>query len=91
MEEKSNYTDHNVIIDSRKKLSISGVKDVVSFDDETAILVTVMGKMTVKGENLKMISFDNESGSIAAEGRIHAVVYMSDAERSGGFLSRLFR
>ncbi len=91
MEERSNHTDHNVIIDCRKKLSISGIKDVASFDDETAVLVTVMGKMTVKGENLKMISFDNESGSISAEGRIHAVVYMSEAEHSGGFLSRLFK
>ena len=88
---KNNYIDHNVIIDARRKISLSGIKDVLSFDDETAVLVTVMGKMTVKGENLRIVSFDNESGSLTADGKIHAVVYMSDEERQGGFFSKLFR
>lgn len=90
MEENIN-TVQNVIIESRKKLNISGVKDVSSFDDETILLDTVFGKMTVKGEGLHIESFNTTTGDIVANGKIHAVVYMSDVKNSGGFFSRLLR
>ena len=90
VEENTNIYQ-NVIIESRKKLSISGVKDVISFDDETILLNTLLGNMTVKGENIHIESFDAESGDLTATGKIHATVYMSDAKNSGGFFSRLFR
>lgn len=81
----------NVIIENRKRLNISGVKDVSSFDDETLLLDTALGKMTVKGEGLHIESFNTQTGDLLANGKIHAVVYMSDAKASGGFLSRIFR
>lgn len=90
MEESINVVQ-NVIIESRKKLNISGVKEVVSFDDETILLETLLGKMTVKGENLQIINFNAETGELCANGRVFAVVYMSDVKSTGGFFSRLFR
>ncbi len=81
----------NVIIENRKRLNISGVKDVSSFDDETILLDTVLGKMTVKGEGLRIESFNTQTGDLVANGKAYAVVYMSDAKASGGFLSRIFR
>ena len=90
MEENLN-TVQNVIIESRKRLNISGVKDVTSFDDETILLDTVFGRMTIKGENIRIESFNTTTGDIVTNGKIHAVVYMSDAKTSGGFFSRLFR
>ena len=89
--EQSKFQDHNIIIENRAKLNVSGVCDVVSFDEETILLKTVMGKITVKGENLRITSFDNEIGDLIAEGKIHAVVYMSDDKESVGFFSKLFR
>ena len=47
LEENLNVVQ-NVIIESRKRLNVSGVKDVSSFDDETILLDTVFGKMTIK-------------------------------------------
>ena len=85
------FQNHSVIIDSRKKLSISGVRDVESFDEETIILKTVMGDMTIKGEGLRIISFNTDTSDLSAEGKIHAVVYMSDAKKSQGLLSRIFK
>lgn len=84
-------TVQNVIIENRKKLNISGVKDVTSFDDETILLDTTLGKMTVKGEGLRIESFNTVTGDLMAVGKVYAVVYMSDARTSGGFLSRIFR
>ena len=90
MEENLNIVQ-NVIIESRKKLNVSGVKDILSFDDETIFLDTVFGKMTVKGEKLHVESFNTIAGDMVANGKIHAVVYMSDVKNSGGFFSRLLR
>ena len=53
MEEKV-YTEQSIIIENRKKLNISGVKDVLSFDDETLLLDTALGRLTVKGEGLQI-------------------------------------
>ncbi len=89
--EENVSTVQNVIIENRKRLNISGVKDVSSFDDETVLLDTALGKMTVKGEGLHIESFNTTTGDLTATGKVHAVVYMSDAKTSGGFLSRLLR
>lgn len=81
----------NVIIEGRKRLNISGVKQVISFDDETVLLDTALGKMTVKGEGVKIESFNTSSGDLTATGTIHAVVYMASENSGGGFISRLFK
>ena len=89
--EENISTVQNVIIENRKRLNISGVRDVSSFDDETVLLDTALGKMTVKGEGLHIESFNTTTGDLTATGKFHAVVYMSDTKTSGGFLSRLLR
>ena len=81
---------HGIVVESRKKLCISGVRDVLSFDEETLELDTVLGRLTVKGEEMHIISFHNDSGDLTADGRVHALVYVSD-ERSSGLFSRIFR
>ena len=88
--EENVFDTQNVIIESRKKLNLSGIKDVLSFDEETLLLDTILGKMTVKGERLHIESFNTETGELVSDGKIHAVVYMSDA-KNGGFISRIFK
>ena len=44
----------NVILENREKLSISGVLDVLSFDDQIVILETELGLLTIKGDNLRI-------------------------------------
>ena len=83
-------SNHNIIIEDRKKLTLSGVKNVISFDDETLLLETVLGRLTVKGAGLHIVNFDTASGDLFAEGKIYAAVYTSD-EKNGGFFSRVFR
>ena len=83
-------SNQNIIIEDRKKLTLSGVKDVISFDDETLLLETVLGRLTVKGAGLHIVNFDTASGDLFAEGKIYAAVYTSD-EKNGWFFSRVFR
>lgn len=82
--------NHNVIIEDRKKLTLTGIKDVLSFDEETIILETALGRLTVKGANLHIINFDTSSGDLSAEGKVYAFVYTTE-EKNGGIFSRIFR
>lgn len=82
--------NHNVIIEDRKKFTLTGIKEVLSFDDETVMLETTLGRLAVKGAGLHILSFEAESGDLSGEGRIHAFIYTSQ-ESGGGFFSRLFR
>ncbi len=50
MNEQLTSAPHGIIIENREKMSVSGVQDVVSFDDQTVVLNTSMGELTVKGE-----------------------------------------
>lgn len=81
---------HNIIIEDRKKFTLTGVKDVLSFDENTIMLDTYLGKLAVKGEDLKLGQFDTQKGDVTGGGKIYAVVYTAD-EQSGGFFSRLFK
>lgn len=80
----------NIIIEQRKKLTLSGVKDCISFDEETIILNTALGRLAIKGFGLHIINFDTSSGDFTAEGKINAVIYTAE-EQKGGFISRIFR
>jgi sporulation protein YabP len=88
--EENLRVNQSVIIENRKKFIISGVKDVFSFDEETVMLDTVLGKLVIKGDSLHILNFNNESKDITGEGKIHAMIYTQD-EKNGGFFSKLFR
>ena len=82
--------NHNIIVENRKKFTLTGVAEVVSFDEETVILDTGLGRLAIKGEELKLGNFDTEKGDVTGEGKIHALIYTASSE-SGGFFSRLFK
>ena len=50
----NNNIIQNIVLENREKLSISGVLDVLSFDDQIVILETELGLLTIKGENLRI-------------------------------------
>ena len=81
--------EHSLIMQARKNLSISGVKDVKNFDDETIVLITEMGVLNIKGNDLRINGFSTSSKDINIEGKIYALIY-SEGE-SGGFFKRLMK
>lgn len=87
-------TVQNIILENREKLSISGVLDVLSFDDQIVILETELGLLTVKGENLRINKLSLDTLDIIIDGEIINLGYSEkDLERKnqGGFLNKLFR
>lgn len=80
---------HGVILENRSELSVSGVKEVIGFDEETVIAETELGTLTVKGKDLKVMNFTVETGSLNVEGTIAAMCY-TDTQSGKNFLKRLF-
>jgi len=82
---------HSIIIENRNKTNLSGVRKVISFDDESILLETNMGKITIKGEGLHIENFSNEIGDLSIDGKINAIVYMSDLSKDTSIFSKIFR
>ena len=84
---------HNIILEDRRMLTVSGVSDVDSFDEEAAVLYTELGELTVRGSALHMNKLNVESGEVSIEGDIQALSYRDEGPRnsSGGFFTRIFR
>lgn len=83
---------HNIIIEGRKRVSVSGVTDVDRFDENTVLLYTSMGELTVRGENLHVNDLSVTSGEMNIEGDIDSLVYGDSDKRSPlSFVGRIFR
>lgn len=84
---------HNVILEDRKHLSVSGVSDIDSFDEQTVVLFTDMGELTVKGYDLHINKLNVETGELTMEGEISSLVYSDQDKRGsgGGLFSKLFK
>jgi len=86
--------EHKVVLDARQRISISGVEDVDSFNENEVIFLTNMGMMTVLGEDLHIARLDLEAGMLVVEGGIQALDYSDHAEQraeKSGLLHKLFR
>ena len=81
----------NIILEGRKKLSVSGVEDIDSFDDQTIVAYTDLGEMLVKGSGLHINKIDLESGDLSVAGNISSISYSDQPAPTKGLLSRLFR
>ncbi|KAB7664956.1 sporulation protein YabP [Bacillus sp. B1-b2] len=90
---KSVTVEHDVIMRGRKLLDITGVKQVESFDNEEFILETVMGFLSIRGQNLQMKNLDVEKGIVSIKGKVFDLVYVDDqsGEKAKGFFSKIFR
>ena len=82
---------HNVIMEGRERLSISGVEEVESFDEETIVVYTTKGMLIVRGEGLHIEKLTIDGGDLAVEGRVQSLRYEEEAKEKGGLFARLFK
>lgn len=92
MQEKAVKPNHNLILENRKSLSISGITDVDSFDEKAICLYTQLGELTIQGKDLHIDAMSVETGDMTVTGDILAIVY-GDKDRRGPLsaLGKLFR
>ncbi len=92
MEDKKMQAMHNVIMENRAKLTLTGVKDIHSFDDELVLVETEMGILTIKGVDLKMNKLNLDNTELIVEGKIIALVYSeSEIEKKGKMFNKIFK
>jgi len=82
---------HNVIMEGRERLSVSGVEDVESFDEGTIVVYTNKGMLIVSGGELHIEKLSIDGGDLAVEGRIDSLRYEEETKEKGSLLSRLFK
>lgn len=91
IEEHKIKSAHNLILENRKNLSVSGVSDVDSFDEKQICAFTEMGLLTVKGKDLHINQFNTSSGELSVNGIVDELVYSAEEKRSvAGFMNKLF-
>ena len=84
-----------LVLRDRKLLEVRGVTDVVRFDEESVVLSTSCGTLTVEGASLHVQVLSLEQGSVTVEGRVDSLLYFGPepagkGER-GGLFGKLFR
>ncbi|MGM9640916.1 MAG: sporulation protein YabP [Faecousia sp.] len=80
---------HRVTMEERKRLTVTGVTEVVSFEEDGAVLRTCRGRMLIRGQGLHLKNLTLESGLVSVEGQVSALLY-EEPRPQGGFFSRLF-
>ncbi|MBQ3151603.1 MAG: sporulation protein YabP [Clostridia bacterium] len=81
----------NVMLEDRKKLTVTGVTDVDSFDERTVSVYTNLGEMSVRGMDIRINKLNTETGELTLEGRIDALIYTQEQPKNQGFFNRVFR
>lgn len=81
---------HHVILEGREQLSVSGVEEVESFDENTIIMTTVKGTLVVRGRICTSRS-SLDGGDLRVEGVVDSLSYEDDSRERGGFFARLLR
>ena len=92
MQEKTNGRLHEIYIQGRSSMTVSGVTDVEGFDENEITLYTCLGELTIQGRELHIDTISTENGDMSVSGDIWAVLY-GDRDRKGplSWLGRLFR
>lgn len=90
-ENKVQAMPHNLIMENRNHLTVSGVSDVDSFDEQTVVIFTQMGELTVQGSDLHITNLNVDSGELSLDGTISSLSYSDEQPRGGGFFSRVFK
>lgn len=75
VENKLENATGNITLENRNRLTLTGVEEVISFDDEKILLNTRLGSLTIKGSELKMNKLDVQNGDVIIVGKIASMVY----------------
>lgn len=91
---KATNTFQNIVLENREKMNVTGIVDVLSFDDQIIIIETELGLLTIKGEDLKINKLSIDTSDFIVEGRINSLTYSntdSGMPKSKNILSKIFK
>ncbi len=84
--------NQDICMFSRRRMELSGISEVESFTENTIVLLSALGSISIEGEELKIENFSTEKGILVIVGKFDSVYYFGtkDGEKKG-FFSRFMR
>lgn len=83
------YKEQSIVLKDRSRMELTGINDVESFTDTSVIALSVLGNISIDGEELKIESFSVESGKLIICGKFDAFCYFGrQSKRKGLFSSK---
>lgn len=83
------HLPHKLTLNGRSELTMTGITEVVSFDEESVIVHTELGTLTVRGQQLQLKTLSTEGGQVAVRGNVEAMFYAQPQAQKDGWLRRL--
>ena len=92
-EERKKDTRHRMILEDRERMSITGVIDVLSFDEESIIAETEKGMLILRGNNMHVGKLNLDESEVSVDGLIDTIEYSEGGISKGknSFLNRIFK
>lgn len=90
MNNKDTVIPQNILIENRKRLKVTGVKDIDGFTESKVVVETVLGELAIKGSDLHVITLQADSGELLVTGEISSLCY-TGFNANAGLFRRIFR
>ena len=90
-ENKVIFRNQNIVLEDREKMTVTGVDQVESFNDNTIILSTIKGGLLIKGEELNISRLNLDDGSVKINGKISGINYTNKDISSKNIIGKLFK
>ena len=92
IDEKKITNMQNIVLENRTHLNVSGVIDVLNFDEQLVTLETELGVLIIKGSNLRLNKFNLDNTDLSVNGDINSIIYDDKpSSKSEGFITRIFK
>lgn len=90
---ETNNLSHQINISERKNIVLTGVKKIISFDNEEFLMDGNMGTILLKGEELEIIKLDTHIGNVSIKGFINSLTYLDSKEKNNesSLIAKLFK
>ena len=85
MADQNTPLPHKLTLDQRKKLNLTGAREVIHFDEELVELDTALGRLVIQGSGLRLKCLSLEDGNLMIQGNISGIVY-DEPKQKRGFL-----
>jgi sporulation protein YabP len=71
---------HRLTLDERRHLSMTGVSEVVSFDENAVVMRTQLGLLVIQGKDLQLKTLSLDGGQVVVEGNVEGLNYEQDRQ-----------
>lgn len=85
------HQKQNIVIEDRRLVNLSGVEQVDSFNDNTIVLSTVKGRLSIKGEELNVSKLNLDEGKVEIDGLVNSLTYLSKEGEPKNLIGKIFK